>query len=161
MNTCQGCGVEIPLSRGPVPRKWCSNRCRKHSYGQPCIDCGARTSYGAESAHVDDPRCSLCARLYYKVWTREAILCAIQEWSAEHDEPPAIADWNAWQTRTWHDDKRAQRYQQEKNRWPSHMTVAHEFGTWSAAIKAAGFQPRANHGGAGNELRRRSAKVAA
>ena len=53
---CAGCGEELP-SRA---RKWCSERCRKGSYGDPCVRCGARTTYGAEHARVDEPHCARC-----------------------------------------------------------------------------------------------------
>lgn len=59
--TCAGCGAELPTY--PVsnrPRKWCSGKCRKASYGDPCIDCGQRTVYGAETARVPAPRCDGC-----------------------------------------------------------------------------------------------------
>lgn len=56
---CAGCDAEIA---GDPRRKWCSERCRKASYGDPCIDCGARTAFGAETARVPEPRCLSCAR---------------------------------------------------------------------------------------------------
>jgi hypothetical protein len=62
-NTCAGCGTELVAVRPKVkPRKWCSERCRKASYGDPCVDCGTRTNYGAESARVAEPRCVTCRR---------------------------------------------------------------------------------------------------
>jgi hypothetical protein len=36
--------------------------------------------------------------------------------------------------------------------------VIGEFGSWNAAIAAAGFEPRAAHGGGGNQLRRRKVR---
>lgn len=59
--SCHGCGAQLPPSKNPGnPRKWCSERCRKASYGDPCVDCGARTCYGAETARVAEPRCNDC-----------------------------------------------------------------------------------------------------
>lgn len=60
MSTCQGCGAPIQVGRSR-PRKWCSERCRKASYGDPCIDCGKRTTYGAQKRRVAEPRCAQCA----------------------------------------------------------------------------------------------------
>lgn len=58
---CARCGETLAPNKGPGrARKWCSEKCRKGSYGQPCMDCGARTSYGAESARVPEPRCDPC-----------------------------------------------------------------------------------------------------
>jgi hypothetical protein len=90
-----------------------------------------------------------------KVWTREAIIRVMQEWNAVYGEPPAAADWNPWQARQYHDEARAVRFETESPRWPSFRVVVDEFGNWNAAIIAAGFEPRAGHGGAGNEFRRR------
>lgn len=61
MSGCKGCGAALKPS-GPKDhrRKWCSERCRKRSYGDPCIDCGARTSYGAEKKRVPEPHCDSC-----------------------------------------------------------------------------------------------------
>jgi DNA-binding CsgD family transcriptional regulator len=40
MSDCHGCGIPLPPSRGGPPRKWCSERCRRASYSQPCPQCG-------------------------------------------------------------------------------------------------------------------------
>lgn len=59
---CEGCGGAIPYAgRGRHP-KWCSGRCRKRSYGDPCVECGAKTRYGAESARVPVPHCDDCRK---------------------------------------------------------------------------------------------------
>lgn len=58
---CAGCGARLSPPKGPGRKpKWCSERCRKASYGDPCVDCGARTSYGAEQARVPEPHCTPC-----------------------------------------------------------------------------------------------------
>jgi biotin operon repressor len=61
MNDCHGCGAALPPQNYVGrPRKWCSERCRKGSYGDPCVDCGGRTCFGAETARVPEPRCIAC-----------------------------------------------------------------------------------------------------
>jgi Homing endonuclease associated repeat len=160
--SCAGCGGPLPPRKGPgAPQKWCSERCRKASYGDPCVDCGKRTCYGAESARIPEPRCPTCSVNHLKIWTCEAIVCAIQEWAAEYGEPPAICDWNAWQSRALGDEERARRYEAGKGRWPCHQKVYQEFGSWNAAVEAAGFEGRAAHGGNGNWRRRRAERAAA
>lgn len=73
MSVCQGCGGPLPPSKPHGrPRKWCSGRCRKRSYGDPCVDCGAKTRYGAEMARIPEPRCVDCART--KAGTRRVTL---------------------------------------------------------------------------------------
>jgi hypothetical protein len=91
------------------------------------------------------------------VWTRETIIAAILAWAAEYGEPPATHDWNAYSTRhDLHDEARARRFEDAGGRWPTHTTVFGEFGSWQAAIAAAGYEPRPAHGGGGNVARRRS-----
>jgi hypothetical protein len=46
-------------------------KARKAVHGQPCVDCGARTSYGAESRHVPEPRCGRCGHEEQKLRKRE------------------------------------------------------------------------------------------
>lgn len=156
--TCHGCGATLPPSRAPGrARKWCSERCRKASYGDPCVDCGTRTTYGAETARVPEPRCPPCAHEHARYWTADRIIERIQAWNTIYGEPPAIPDWNTWAARHGlHDEARALRF--EAGHWPAVNTVIRMFGTWNTAIQTAGFQPRATHGGGGNELRHRSVR---
>jgi hypothetical protein len=157
---CAGCGTAISPS-GPMDlrRKWCSERCRKRSYAQPCIDCGARTIFGAEREKVEEPRCASCSAAHRRVWTSERILETIRAWAAEHGEPPAMADWNPWASEhAYGDAERAQRARLglRDGHHPSATHVVYAFGTWSAALEAAGFEGRAAHGGGGNVRRRRN-----
>ena len=62
-----------------------------------------------------------------KIWTREAIICAIQRWAIEYGEPPI--------SKVWASSCRPSGY-------PSTPTVRDRFGTWNNAITAAGFAPR-------------------
>lgn len=59
------------------------------------------------------------------VWTKEAIICAIQRWAAQYGEPPHSKLW-----------KRA------VPGYPNSATVKYHFGSWNEAIAAAGFKPR-------------------
>jgi hypothetical protein len=61
-----------------------------------------------------------------QIWTREAVICAIQRWAIEYGEPPTSMMWKL-----------------AHNGYPSNSTVKDRFGGWNAAIKAAGFRPRA------------------
>lgn len=159
---CAGCGAALAPSDGARPRKWCSERCRKASYAfQACMDCGQPTSRGPANGYVAEPRCPTCSCAHRKIWTPAAVLQAIREWAAIHGEPPALPDWDPWRARhVLHDDARARRFEDAQRRWPSFKVVCTEFGSWNAAIEAAGFEPRAATGGRGNAARRR-AKAAA
>lgn len=56
-------------------------------------------------------------------WTRDAIVEALQRWAEEHGRPPTQTDWNI-----------AGAY------YPRARLVARRFGTWSAALSAAGLR---------------------
>lgn len=133
---------------------------RKVGYRGTCEDCGRPTD-GGNGRDNAPKRCFTCAsahRTSKMVWPRAAVLEAIRAWAAEHGEPPAIADWCPTMARsTLHDEERARRWELADGTWPHFQTVCRRFGTWSAAIEAAGFTPRAPHGGDGNQDRRRVA----
>jgi hypothetical protein len=126
-----------------------------------CVDCGTAT-HGSRGRINAPERCPTCAYDEAKVWTREAIVLAMQEWAAEYGEPPAGPDWNPYHARyILHDEKRAVRSETSPVSWPRHSTVYREFSSWNAALKAAGFQPRAPYGNAANQRRRRSMRAKA
>lgn len=161
MNTCQGCGTAIPLSRGGAARKWCSERCRKRQYDQVCIDCGTRVS-GTDPGKSSG-RCQPCAAVLAgakrRVWTREAILDAIRRWATIYGQPPGASDWSPHHARViLGDDARARRW--EEGDWPARQTAIAEFGTWNTAIAAAGFLPRRAGGFAENIVNRRARAAA-
>lgn len=161
MSLCEGCGRELDKPQKPGrPRKWCSERCRKRSYGDPCVDCGSPTRFGAETARVPEPRCLQCAAVARTVWTQAAIIAAIHDWNADYGEPPAASDWNPFLLRTvLHDESREARWHETPGRWPWHITVKKAFGSWNEAIAAAGFKTRPRGGGGVNVARRRSERL--
>jgi hypothetical protein len=53
------------------------------------------------------------------------VLDAIRAWARERGRPPTQADWTA----------------PGDPRWPSYVTVTTHFGTWRAALEAAGLRP--------------------
>lgn len=57
-------------------------------------------------------------------WTRENIIEAIQEWKRAKGSPPVNTDW-----------------ERADATHPSVQTVRRLFGTWSDALRAAGFEP--------------------
>lgn len=160
----QGCTNELPPPKTPgQARKWCSDRCRKSQYSVPCEDCGAPLN-GSDGRGRNAPRrCVRCNNIAQgaesKVWTSTAVVLAIQEWAAEYGEPPAVPDWNPHTAEhVLHDPARARRFREAGGQWPNFKTVYREWGSWNAAIKAAGFTPRAPHGGGGNGARHRSVR---
>jgi hypothetical protein len=153
---CPGCGGEVPPRRGHGnPRKWCSERCRKRQYGfDPCVDCGGPTSSGPGNGRHAEPLCHTCAYKRNIVWTRGLVIARICEWNERYGAPPAIPDWNAHAARADHNEERALRFEEARPYWPWFSTVIKIFGSWNAGIAAAGFKPRQNHGGNGNQAYR-------
>jgi hypothetical protein len=133
-NPCETCGAALPPNKGRGrQRKFCSDRCRKRQYDLVCVDCGGRVDGTTPSKipNLDEPVCLRCASSHYAVWTREAIIVAIQAWTDKHGGiPPSANDWRL-----------------PKNLRESHPTVNHvrrRFGTWNNANRAAGFEPHAS-----------------
>lgn len=82
-------------------------------------------------------------------WTDAEILDKIREWVERYGEIPASTDWHpgdcnrsarisAARSQAWL--ARAERFREGEYPWP--RTVIKAFGTWSAAIREAGFKPR-------------------
>lgn len=61
-------------------------------------------------------------------WSKEEIIAAMQEWAAEYGEPPTTTDWR-----------------KSSPQHPTAVTVHTLFGSWSAAIEAAGFKAMPPH----------------
>jgi DNA-binding CsgD family transcriptional regulator len=110
-----------------------ARRERQAKFDLVCVECGGRVAGGSRHQLIDieEPVCRRCAGDHYAIWTREAIVCAIQEWADEHGGiPPSSTHWKAARVRG--DD-----------RVTSVSSVLRRFGTWNAAIQAAGFEPHA------------------
>lgn len=58
-------------------------------------------------------------------WTHDMIVYAINLWYRKHNRTPLASEWEA-----------------AGENHPSRQTVMRFFGSWNAAMKAAGFQPR-------------------
>jgi hypothetical protein len=126
-HTCHGCGGALP----PRSRKWCSERCRRLTlYSRRCVDCGAVCNTDGRVAEASE-RCWPChKRLMHESrrWTRESIVAAIRLWADQHGGvPPKATDCTGLAREPGGAD------------FPYVGSVQQEFGTWRAAILAAGF----------------------
>ena len=146
-----------------------SNAAKRRRVGI-CKRCGGETRYNGHSVNGASRICASCHRELERTpeyqerlqkWPARRIIAAIQDWAAIYGEPPAVKDWSPTGARYLHDEKRAHRFESESPRWPWFTLVVNRFGTWNAAIKAAGFEPRAAHGGDGNTSRRRTKQASA
>lgn len=131
---CQGCETLLPPSNGPRARKWCSDSCRKRTlYSGTCVDCGGATDPSNGRANAAT-RCRNCHNAYRTKWTPEAIVDAIRRWNDAHGRPPGAREWNTTLARKAGLPFRGHEY-------PGTDTVQTAFGSWNAAIEAAGFEP--------------------
>jgi hypothetical protein len=158
---CQrpGCPNQIIKTWGGPNPKWCSERCRKLQYSRPCVDCGKPLN-GSDGRGPDAPtRCVACSGVRVgeqkRVWTPEIIIERMHQWAMMMGEPPAVPDWMPSKARAINDPARAERFYAGDGYWPHAETVVRAFGSWSNAMRAAGYEPRAAHGGGGNQHRQR------
>jgi hypothetical protein len=80
------------------------------------------------------------ARSVNKRWTRDLIVAAINAWAELHGAPPAVSDWTPAIARRQGRADRAERH--AAGDWPFYSTVVKYFGSWAAAIEAAGWRSR-------------------
>lgn len=161
-------GVQLQTARNWVlDPDGVETRKRKAQYRLPCVGCGNLTNPGGPLGDRE-PRCVSCNNTIMvaarRVWTSATVISAIQDWTEKYGSPPGAADWNAWQSRhRLHDDARAVRAEKDRaaQRYPCHTTVVEVFGSWNAAITAAGFEPRAAAGTKANVARRRDQRAKA
>lgn len=138
MSYCKGCGAVLPPSRGPRPRKWCSERCRKDSYPkQLCTVCGEPSSSGAANGYAEDPRCARHAK--NRKWSRENIIAAFHDYALRYGRPTATA-WNPNHAAANGHRELAERYYRD-GCWPAVSVVQMHFGSWNNLVAAAGFDP--------------------
>jgi hypothetical protein len=136
-------GTTLGLSASTVRNWWNAGE---------CVDCGGPTERSRRSR--EGKRCETCLRLWIGSdegraartrWTNERVIEAIVWWAAEHGEPPALLDFSPRHCFDRGDLERglhAERLIAEGHIcW--FMTAVHRFGSWNAAILAAGFTPRA------------------
>lgn len=72
-------------------------------------------------------------------WSRQDIINAVKLWVTAYGQVPAFADWDPTKARKQGNEGRALRW--ERGTWPRSSQVIRRFGSWSAAIEAAGFEP--------------------
>lgn len=108
-------------------------RARKDGYRGECIDCGAPTS-GSDGRGKAPSRCDSCSHAKQKkerVWTREAVIEAVQHFAAERGRPPTSSEWNS--------SDRGDRYPPLPSVYKSSWKPDAPFDSWADAIEAAGF----------------------
>jgi hypothetical protein len=103
-------------------------RARKDRYAGECIDCGGPTDGNKGPSNPPPTRCSPCFTAHLhdtRRWTPQTIVAALRAWTARHGRQPTAADWAV--------------VGEHRGEYPPTSTVQHEFGSWDAAIRAAGL----------------------
>jgi hypothetical protein len=75
-----------------------------------------------------------------RAFSKQQIIDAIHAWQAEYGECPKMIDWEPARARRLGQEWRAERF--ERGHWPSAKVVCGQFGSFNAAISAAGLTPQ-------------------
>jgi hypothetical protein len=73
-------------------------------------------------------------------FSKQEIVAKVGAWTARYGVPPSTKDWEPSRARAAKQEWRARRF--EAGEWPSATMVRRRFGTFNAAIRAAGLEPR-------------------
>jgi hypothetical protein len=120
---------------------WRAERFEAGEWPTARVVCGAFGSFNAALVHAGHAPRRAPSRVRANLADRDGILEAIREWVRRYGDVPAMADWDPARARRLKQEWRIARYYHGD--WPSVRTVAHHFGSLSAAITAAGLKPRA------------------
>lgn len=144
---CRGCETMVDPGTSNRKRVWCSERCRKLTlYSRKCPDCGKTINTDGSVTRVSE-RCVQCNAEHVKAMTRIYIMESFREWHEMFGVPPTAIDWHMAMARNIMDRapnyarKVINRHESTGRSWPSATTVISHFGSWSAGLRAAGFEP--------------------
>lgn len=96
-----------------------------------CPDCGGRKARSSA-------RCFQCSSEIGTKWTQERIIAAMQEYHERYGKTPSCTEWNPALARWRKMPDVAQRFYSD-GCWPHVTTVIDRFGSWTAAVDAAGL----------------------
>jgi hypothetical protein len=96
-----------------------------------CPDCGGVKAPTAK-------KCRACKIANDTRWTRERIISAMQEYHRLHGTTPSCTAWNPSLARWRNSPELADKFYSD-GCWPSVQTVQIRFGSWNAAVDAAGL----------------------
>lgn len=116
------------------------SRARKDRYSRSCPDCGDPMS-GSDGLTGGPDYCADCAPAHSRVWTRDVIIAAFQEFHREWGHAPSSNLGTILCPSQRGSAERLAEAAQNTVRLPYHSVVKAEFGSWPAAIEAAGLSP--------------------
>jgi hypothetical protein len=133
-----GCGRSVIYSFLNDPTRQHERERKIKFYGE-CMDCGAPTAYRVMPTTAK--RCLRCHHAYVHAGAEARYIDAIREWNRLYGQPPSAMDWNVAMARHHaHPERFAEILRRQRERdWPVASGVVAFFGTWNAAIEAAGF----------------------
>lgn len=119
------------------------HKARKQSYVGSCEDCGAPTNGYAGKGKA----CRLCRECELRhrhedaKWTTQSIVASIQRFEQRHGRVPSANDFNPAMARSVGDLAASERFYRDGD-YPHASMVQRIFGSWTAGVRAAGFEPR-------------------
>lgn len=113
-------------------------RARKRSYRGRCRECGNPTD-GSNGPSQTPERCDPCCQRERHWQAVKRIVGSIQRFAERYGRPPTAPDFNPHQARELGHPWRADRFYRDGD-YPYSSNVLDVFGTWNAAIVAAGFE---------------------
>jgi Homing endonuclease associated repeat len=104
-------------------------------------ECGAPIT--GCSGSKSSSRCESCASIASRLWSPQRIIEKIREWHRLFGDVPTATEWNLALSRSQHSAARHAEVESrhEGAKWPGTQAVIERFGSWNAAIAAAGFTP--------------------
>jgi hypothetical protein len=107
-----------------------------------CRHCGAATYTANPGRGHPIERCNSCSRAHLHEASRAWIIDRIQAWAERFGDPPVALDWNRAPSSRRRNPAAALRQDEAADEdWPAASGVQGVFGSWNAAIEAAGFTP--------------------
>lgn len=116
---------------------------RKHRLYGACAVCEARVY---NNGSTPPKRCRACDARLKNERARQRMLAALWEWAERYGSPPTASDWRRAPStlRRLHPDRQRQILARHRDRhWPPASGVQNAFGSWNAALEAAGLEPLA------------------
>jgi Homing endonuclease associated repeat len=134
-------------------------RARKDGYRRPCPDCGKLMAGSNGFGAFAPKRCRKCAAEASRVWTSDEVVRVFQRFAEKHGCAPSAADYmlrfpSQWEHASPERLAEADRIARSGPQLPAPPTVQGIFGSWNAAVRAAGLKANPP-GGAGSRVRRR------
>lgn len=108
-----------------------------------CPDCGGPVSY--RTGGVAE-RCRACHDIAKIIWDRDSVLDAIHRFAERYGRPPTACDFNPPLAIAKGRPEYAETFHRDGD-YPHTSSATTVFGSWNAAIEAAGFTPKPSGAG--------------